>query len=210
MAIRSKPIYRLLVYIGGLLAFILFTGGLYLAFSESYAFIEISWSDYRLSTSNPGVAIIFIGAVVIVIALALLLRTNDRLTSSGGQGGSAEVIGDGEARGGNGGNSGSFGPGGNGGNASVRGSGKATGGAGGNAQSSKYPRGGHGGSVRIVGGTGTAEGGHGGRGGYLGAGQGGNGGGGTLVGNGYIRGGDGGDAGRPCRPALGGHLECIT
>lgn len=50
----------------------------------------------------------------------------------GGNGGSAEVIGTGEARGGKGGKSGSYGPGGNGGSASVKGSGKAIGGDGGN------------------------------------------------------------------------------
>lgn len=52
--------------------------------------------------------------------------------SYGGQGGNAEVIGDGEAFGGKGGNSGSFGPGGKGGNARVIGGGKAKGGDGGN------------------------------------------------------------------------------
>lgn len=66
-----------------------------------------------------------------------------------------------------------------------------------------YPRGGHGGSVEIVGGPGIAEGGNGGRGGAPGHGRGGDGGGGTHFGSGYIRGGDGGDAGRPARPALG-------
>lgn len=67
----------------------------------------------------------------------------------------------------------------------------------------KYSRGGHGGSVKIIGGTGIAEGGNGGRGGSPESGRGGDGGGGTLLGSGYIRGGDGGDAGRPARPALG-------
>lgn len=71
------------------------------------------------------------------------------------------------------------------------------------ANSDKLPRGGHGGAVEIIEGTGVAEGGNGGRGGDQGYGRGGDGGGGTLTGNGYIRGGDGGDAGRPGRPALG-------
>lgn len=71
------------------------------------------------------------------------------------------------------------------------------------ANDSKPPRGGHGGSVKVVGGPGIAEGGNGGRGGSLGSGQGGDGGGATLEGSGYARGGDGGDAGRPARPALG-------
>lgn len=51
---------------------------------------------------------------------------------AGGPGGVAEAIGDGEARGGKGGNSGSFGPGGKGGSARAIGSGKAKGGEGGN------------------------------------------------------------------------------
>ena len=72
------------------------------------------------------------------------------------------------------------------------------------ASSNKYPQGGNGGSVEIIGGAGTAQGGNGGRGGALGHGWGGNGGGGKLVGSGNIRGGSGGDAGRPARPALGG------
>lgn len=67
----------------------------------------------------------------------------------------------------------------------------------------KSPRGGHGGSVRMIGGAGRAEGGDGGRGGSSGYGRGGDGGGGVHVGGGYSRGGDGGDAGRPARPALG-------
>lgn len=71
------------------------------------------------------------------------------------------------------------------------------------ANKKQHPRGGHGGSVEIVGGPGIAEGGNGGRGGAAGHGRGGDGGGGTLHGVGYIRGGDGGDAGRPARPALG-------
>lgn len=71
------------------------------------------------------------------------------------------------------------------------------------ANDKHYPRGGHGGSVEIIGGPGIAEGGNGGRGGALGCGQGGDGGGGTHFGGGYSRGGDGGDARRTCRPALG-------
>jgi len=73
------------------------------------------------------------------------------------------------------------------------------------ADSKKYPRGGHGGSVEIVGGSGIAEGGNGSRGGAPEYGRGGDGGGGTHFGFGadYVRGGDGGDAGRPARPALG-------
>jgi len=51
---------------------------------------------------------------------------------TGGDGGKAEVIGKGEARGGRGGNAGSFGVGGKGGDARVVGAGKATGGAAGN------------------------------------------------------------------------------
>lgn len=51
---------------------------------------------------------------------------------TGGDGGKAEVIGKGEARGGRGGNAGSFGVGGKGGDARVVGDGKATGGGAGN------------------------------------------------------------------------------
>lgn len=71
------------------------------------------------------------------------------------------------------------------------------------ASKKKHPRGGHGGSVEIIGGPAVAEGGNGGRGGAVGHGRGGDGGGGTHYGAGYARGGDGGDAGRPARPALG-------
>jgi hypothetical protein len=71
------------------------------------------------------------------------------------------------------------------------------------ADNKHYPRGGHGGSVQIVGAPGIAEGGNGGRGGAPGHVQGGDGGGGTHSGSVYARGGDGGDAGRPARPALG-------
>ena len=70
------------------------------------------------------------------------------------------------------------------------------------ASNKNPPRGGHGGSVEIIG-AGVADGGNGGRGGAPGHGQGGDGGGGRHHGSGYARGGDGGDAGRPARPALG-------
>lgn len=65
------------------------------------------------------------------------------------------------------------------------------------------PRGGHGGSVEITGGSGRAIGGPGGRGGDEGFGRGGDGGGGTHSGGGTSIGGGGGDAGRLGRPALG-------
>jgi len=71
------------------------------------------------------------------------------------------------------------------------------------ADKNKKSRGGHGGSVEIIGGSGIAVGGSGGRGGSSGSGRGGDGGGGKHYGSGYVRGGDGGDAGRPARPALG-------
>lgn len=72
------------------------------------------------------------------------------------------------------------------------------------ADDKKLPRGGHGGSVEIIGGNGVAEGGNGGRGGSYSFGRGGDGGGVTHFGSGHARGGDGGDAGRPARPSLGG------
>jgi len=58
----------------------------------------------------------------------------ERPTHSGGDGGNAEVVGDGEARGGKGGSSGPFGPGGKGGDARVSGAGKAVGGGGGSGK----------------------------------------------------------------------------
>lgn len=69
-----------------------------------------------------------------IITTAIYIRFYDgnEKKEFGGPGGSAEVIGDGEARGGNGGNSGMFGPGGKGGNARVIGTGVAKGGEGGN------------------------------------------------------------------------------
>ena len=71
---------------------------------------------------------IYIIPIFTTIAYIKIFRVGE---SSGGQGGDAEVIGDGEANGGKGGHSGTFGPGGKGGNARVVGSGKAKGGAGG-------------------------------------------------------------------------------
>lgn len=79
------------------------------------------------------------------------------------------------------------------------------------AQENEEPRGGHGGSVEIIGDSGIAVGGNGGRGGSPGYGRGGDGGGGTHSGSGFVRGGDGGDAGRPARPALGAaSTMCFT
>ncbi len=66
------------------------------------------------------------------------------------------------------------------------------------------PRGGRGGSVKVIGNAGIAIGGRGGRGGSYGCGSGGDGGGGGKhYGFGLAIGGDGGDAGRYGRPALG-------
>jgi hypothetical protein len=66
-----------------------------------------------------------------------------------------------------------------------------------------FPRGGHGGSVKITSNTGIAVGGCGGRGGGYDCGSGGDGGGGVHHGLAMAIGGDGGDAGRHGRPALG-------
>lgn len=73
--------------------------------------------------------LIYIIPIFTTIAYVKFSRGDEQ---SGGQGGDAEVIGDGEAYGGKGGHSGTFGPGGKGGNARVVGSGKAKGGSGGN------------------------------------------------------------------------------
>ena len=123
---------RLIAFLVALLSAISVIGGIYLASAERFAFIKFTFFGNDFSSTSIGVGIVFIGAVLVGVVYFRVLRSIDRLASSGGAGGNAEVIGDGEARGGKGGNSGSFGPGGNGGNARVSGSGKATGGAGGN------------------------------------------------------------------------------
>lgn len=79
-----------------------------------------------------------VGVAIITAVAGLFWRrrphANRQDTHGGGPGGNAEVLGDGEARGGKGGTSGPFGPGGKGGDARVKGSGKAVGGAGGNGE----------------------------------------------------------------------------
>ncbi|EGQ8024557.1 hypothetical protein [Vibrio vulnificus] len=91
--------------------------------------IDLSLNDCAAIATIAGT----IGTSVVFIRKKLRRRSEaDKSTSSGGLGGNAEVIGDGEARGGKGGCSGSFGPGGNGGDAKVIGKGKAIGGSGGN------------------------------------------------------------------------------
>lgn len=77
------------------------------------------------------------GAALLGLAGLYLKRRRqpaERPTHRGGAGGNAEVVGDGEARGGQGGSSGPFGPGGKGGDARVVGAGKAVGGAGGSGK----------------------------------------------------------------------------
>ncbi|AWF80360.1 hypothetical protein BTJ40_05790 [Microbulbifer sp. A4B17] len=120
-------------YLATLISSLCVIGGIYLAFfNESLAEVKFNLFGNEFSSNSLGVAIAFIGVVLIGIVLSRVLLSVDRSTLSGGLGGNAEVIGDGEARGGKGGSSGSFGPGGNGGNAKVIGKGKAIGGDGGN------------------------------------------------------------------------------
>jgi len=127
-----STVLRPIVVIAGIICTIGLIGGIYLAFAERVASIEFSLFGNRFSSTNTGVAVIFICAVTFILVYRRVLKSIDHLSSSGGSGGAAEVIGNGEARGGKGGNSGSFGPGGSGGNARVDGGGKAIGGSGGN------------------------------------------------------------------------------
>jgi hypothetical protein len=126
----THPIQRFAVLLGaGIIA-----GGIYYVNAENSVLITFSFFGNKFSSTNIGVAMIAIGAILLIYICRIVIKTAGHLDSVGGTGGSAEVIGDGEAYGGSGGNSGSFGPGGNGGNASVRGSGKAKGGTGGNGK----------------------------------------------------------------------------
>lgn len=85
-----------------------------------------------------GIGVFALGLIVTFVSRKRSARNSlefgnrSRNNHTGGDGGKAEVIGNGEARGGRGGNAGSFGAGGNGGDARVVGTGKATGGAAGN------------------------------------------------------------------------------
>lgn len=133
--IRSaSSILRLIAVLGALLGAALLAGGIYLTFTGGLAAIKFTLFGNDFSSTSIGVAMAFIGAVLVILVFRRVLKSTDRLASAGGAGGNAEVIGDGEARGGKGGSSGPFGPGGNGGNARVRGAGKAVGGAGGNGR----------------------------------------------------------------------------
>ena len=87
----------------------------------------LTWLENNKQWVFDGIGVMVLGALVALIK-RLFFRKRD---GGGGAGGTAEVIGDGEARGGKGGNSGSFGSGGKGGNARVAGTGKAMGGDGG-------------------------------------------------------------------------------
>jgi uncharacterized membrane protein YgcG len=125
---------QLVIYILLAMCAVFFFGGLYFATVESSTTIKFTMLGNDFSSNNVGIAFAIIGAILFVYISRPIFRSIDSVSPVGGEGGSAEVIGDGEAYGGRGGNSGSFGPGGNGGNASVRGSGKAKGGAGGNGK----------------------------------------------------------------------------
>lgn len=131
---HARTSLRIIIFLAALLGVIFFVGGIYLALAERVASIEFILFGNRFSSTSIGVAMAFIGAVLVICVFRRVLSSIDRLISSGGAGGNAEVIGEGEARGGKGGNSGPFGPGGNGGSARVSGTGKAVGGAGGNGR----------------------------------------------------------------------------
>lgn len=100
--------------------------GFYFVVAERFAKIELSIGQYRLASNSIGFSMVFLGLVAILIFAGIKSKR-----SPGGAGGTAEVIGGGEARGGKGGHAGSFGPGGKGGDARVDGKGKAIGGEGG-------------------------------------------------------------------------------
>lgn len=106
-------------------------GGIYFIATEKFAEIELSILGSNFTSTSVGLSMIFIGAMLVLNFGVRVVRLFRPQISVGGVGGSAEVIGDGEARGGKGGHSGPFGPGGKGGDARVIGRGKAKGGEGG-------------------------------------------------------------------------------
>lgn len=111
-------------------------GFLYIPVESSTA-NEVELFGNSFSSSNIGLVIIFVGISIAIYTSYIVLKVRQLdacLAPKGGAGGNANVIGNGEALGGKGGNSGSFGPGGKGGNANVIGSGKAKGGAGGDGK----------------------------------------------------------------------------
>ncbi len=89
------------------------------------------WMGDDVKWVFSGIGVFVLSILVAVVWHFLKRRSAGHNDRTGGAGGDAEVIGTGEARGGKGGKSGSFGPGGRGGNARVNGSGKAIGGEGG-------------------------------------------------------------------------------
>ena len=109
-------------------------GGFFYISVEGTTANEVKLFGNSVSSSNIGLVIIFIGVGIAIYTSYIFLKIRKLdtcLAPKGGAGGNANVIGCGEALGGKGGNSGSFGPGGKGGNANVIGTGKAKGGAGG-------------------------------------------------------------------------------
>ena len=127
----ASPLLLLVSILTALLGTILFVGGIILAFADRSALTSFTLFDNDFSSTSVGVVISFMGVVFVALVLRRVLKLVDHAVSSGGTGGAAEVVGDGEARGGRGGKSGKFGPGGDGGSTRVRGTGKAEGGAGG-------------------------------------------------------------------------------
>jgi hypothetical protein len=120
--------FKKIVYAVFMISMLIIVGGIYFVAADKFAEVELSILGYNFSSTSIGLSMVFIGAMLV---LFVSVRAFKLQGPSGGVGGSAKVIGDGDARGGKGGNSGSFGPGGRGGDAHVFGSGRAKGGEGG-------------------------------------------------------------------------------
>ena len=122
---------RTMIWFGGAVGTILVAVGSYFIVIDREGSVDFTFLAARFSSTSVGVALAFIGALLMVAVFQAAAKSPSGAPASGGAGGDAEVVGDGEARGGKGGHSGSFGPGGKGGSARVIGTGKAVGGGGG-------------------------------------------------------------------------------
>lgn len=77
----ASPLLRLLAILGGLLGAILLVGGIYLANAQNFADTKFNLFGNQFSSTSVGVAMAFIGAVLIILTFRRIIRAIERLAA---------------------------------------------------------------------------------------------------------------------------------
>ena len=87
----ASPVWRLIVICASILGAVLLVGGILLAVMSRSAETTIKLLGNELSSTSVGVALAFIGAVLVAVTLAGVLFSLNKVTGGDGQAGDAEA-----------------------------------------------------------------------------------------------------------------------